>query len=46
MVIHKCGQDSHPEAAAYPRQLAESALDTTNTSQLASRPICHPRFVV
>jgi hypothetical protein len=46
MVIHKCGQDSHRHAAAYRRQLAGSALDTTNRSQLASRPICRPRFVV
>jgi len=46
IVIHKCGQGSHCQAAAYPRQLAGSALDTTNRSQLASRPICHPRFVV
>ena len=46
IVIHKCGQGSHCHAAAYPRQLAGSALDTTNRSQLASRPICHPRFVV
>ena len=46
IVIHKCGQDSHRHAATYPRQLAGSALDTTNRSQLASRPICHPRFVV
>jgi hypothetical protein len=46
MVIHKCGQDSQPNAAANPRQPAGSALYTTNRSQLASRPICHPRFVV
>ena len=46
MVIHKCGQDGHCHAAASPRQLAGPALDTTSRSQLASRPICHPCFVV